>query len=400
MTTETAKRVTDAPQMPAKAKRLFLVAGEHSGDNLGARLMESLSRQSGGTIVFSGIGGPAMAAQGLKSLFPLSELALMGLAEILPHLPRLMRRLKETEAEIRRLKPDLVVTIDSPGFTLRLAERLRGSGIPLYHYVAPQLWAWRPERGKKLAGRVDRILALLPFEPDFFARFQVPCDFVGHPVLESGADLGDAAAFCDRHGLDPEDPLVTVLLGSRAGEVRRHLPHFGQALTILTESHPQLAVALVTVDSQRAEVAASTKDWPCKRILVTDTAGKFDAFAASRAALTKSGTVNLELALAGLPMVVCHRLNPMTAYMARRLLTVGRVSLVNILAEKLLVPELLQEDCRGERIADELRHLLEDEARRREQIAGFREVIARLGADGPKPSDRAAEVILEALKKS
>lgn len=386
--------------MPAKTRRLFLVAGEHSGDNLGGRLMESLSRRSQGSISFAGIGGPAMAAQGLKSLFPLSELALMGLAEILPHLPRLMRRLKETEAEIRRLKPDLVVTIDSPGFTLRLAERLQGSGIPVYHYVAPQLWAWRPERGHKLAGRVNRILALLPFEPEFFARFGVPCDFVGHPVLESGADQGDAKAFRARHDLASDKPLVTVLLGSRAGEVRRHLPHFGQALTKLAGSHPDLAVALVTVESLAGEVSASTKDWPCKRILVTNSAEKFDAFAASRAALTKSGTVNLELALAGLPMVVCYRVNPVTAFMAKRLLTVGRVSLVNILAEKHLVPELLQEDCNGIRIAQELGSLLDDEGRRQEQMAGFREVVTRLGAEGPKPSERAAAVILEALEKS
>ncbi|MFQ6018572.1 MAG: lipid-A-disaccharide synthase [Kiloniellaceae bacterium] len=379
---------------------VFLIAGEPSGDSLASRLMLALRRRTGDRIRFAGVGGRAMAGQGLNSLFPMSELALMGVVEVLPHLPRLVRRLRETASAIDRLKPSAVVTIDSPGFSLRVARRIRGSPVPVIHYVAPQLWAWRPGRGRKVARLVDHILALLPFEPQFFAEFGVPCTFVGHPVLESGADRGDGPAFRARYGVGPDAPLVAVLPGSRNTEVRRLLPVFGQALHLLARERPGLTAVIPSVDSVAGTVTAATEAWSLPTISVTDPREKFDAFAASQAAVTKSGTITLELALAGVPMVVAHKVNPATALLARRLISVINVSLVNLLAAQQVVPELLQKACTPEAVAEALGRLLEDDGQRAAQQAGFRKAIGSLGGLAPAPSERAADVVLRIIGQS
>lgn len=376
---------------------VFLVAGEPSGDILAGRLMAALKARTGGRIRFAGVGGAAMRREGLDSLFPMRELSLMGLSEILPHLPRLYRRLRETVAAVRRLRPDAVVTVDSPEFSLRVARRAHATGTPTIQYVAPQLWAWRQGRGRRLAGTLDRLLALLPFEPEFFGGFGVPCVFVGHPVLESGAERGDAAAFRTRHGLEPATPLVTVLPGSRSTEVRRLLPTFGAALAQLAETHPGLTAAVCAAAPMAETVRAALSEWRVPSLLITDEGEKYDAFAASGAAITKSGTVTLELALAQLPMVVTYRVSPISAFLARRLIKVPYVSLVNLLAQRSLVPELLQHDCTSERIAREVAALLDDQTARAAQRNGFAEVIDRLGGLTPPPSVRAADAVLELI---
>ena len=376
---------------------VYIVAGEPSGDNLAGRLMSALNRRTGNRVEFAGIGGPAMARQGLKTLFPIGELSLMGIAEILPHVPKLLRRLRETAEDIARLKPDLVVTVDSPGFTLRLARRIRGLGVPVIHYVAPQLWAWHPGRGRKLSGLVDHLMALLPFEPDFFAKYQIPCTYVGHPILESGADMGDAERFRSGHDIAPETTLVSVLPGSRRTEVRRLLPVFGDALARIKAEDPSITAVVATVDTVRDSVLAATRDWACPTILVTEPGDKYDAFAASRLALTKSGTITLELAMARLPMVVCYRVSAFTAFMARRLIRVNNVSLVNLLADRKVVPELLQEACTPGRIVDEMSTLLHDEQRRAEQLQGLQSALDRLGGHSPLPSERAADFVLRSI---
>ena len=362
--------------------------------------MAALKKRSGGKVRFAGIGGPAMQAQGLNSLYPLSDLAVMGFAEIIPHLPRLIRRLRETAADIVKQKPDLVVTVDSPGFSLRLAGRLRGSGIPVIHYVAPQLWAWSPGRGRKLSSLFAHVMALLPFEPEFFTRYDVDCTYVGHPVLESGADRGDGKAFRAKHGIAPDATLISVLPGSRSTEIERLLPVFGAGLTMVAAARPNVVIVIATVEAVRETVVAATGDWPFKTIVVTDPPEKFDAFAASQVALTKSGTITLELALARLPMVVCYRVSRLTAFLARRLISVTNVALVNLLAGRQIVPELLQDDCTAERVRDEVLGLLSDDARRAEQIKGFDEVVKRLGKPTPKPSERAADFLLQWLKQN
>lgn len=392
--------VSASPAEPVAAGRVplvFLVAGEPSGDVLGARLMAALARLAGGRVRFAGIGGPAMAGRGLDSLFPMAELSLIGLAEIVPHIPRLLRRLRETAAAVERLAPDVVVTIDSPGFCLRLARRIRALGVPILHYVAPQVWAWRPGRARKLAGLVDALIAVLPFEPEFFARFGVPCRFVGHPVVEGGFDAGDGRAFRARHAIAPGAPVVAVLPGSRKGEVARLLPVYGRALGLLAPRHAGLCALVPTTAALAPELRGAVTGWPVPAVVVEDPGEHSDAFAASDAAITKSGTSTLQLALAGVPMVVCYRVNPLTAFLARRLITVRTVALANLLAETPVIPELLQERCTPENIAEAVGALLADEGARARQRAALAEIAQRLSTPAGPPSELAARIVLDAI---
>jgi lipid-A-disaccharide synthase len=385
--------------MDRREKLIFIVSGEASGDNLAGRLMGALKRETGGRIRFAGVGGPQSTSQGLVSLFPMSDLSVMGLAEVLPHLPRLVRRLNETTAAARRLKPDAVVTVDSPGFCLRLAHHLRGSGIPVIHYVAPQLWAWGPFRARKLRKRVDHIMALLPFEVPFFAQYGIPCTYVGHPAIDAGAERGDGPAFRTRHGLSPDAPVLCVLPGSRAGEVRRMLPVFGDALVLLKEKYPDLRIVIPVVDSVAQVVRQITQDWPLPTVLIIDMAERFDAFAAGTAAMAKSGTVTLELALADVPMVVAYRISPTSAFLVRRMgVSVEHASLVNLLAGRQVVPECLQEECTGPKIAEAVIDILSSKQVRGSQQKAFKEVVRALGDRVPSPSERAAKVVLDVVR--
>jgi len=378
---------------------IFVVSGEASGDNLAGRLMGALEAQTDGRVRFAGVGGPMSAAHGLESLFPMHDLSVIGLAEVIPHLPRLVKRLNQTAAAARELKPDAIVTVDSPGFCLRLAHKLRSTGIPIVHYVAPQLWAWRPGRARKLAQRVDHLMALLPFEVPFFANYGIPCTYVGHSAIESGATRGDGPEFRERHGLPADGPVLCVLPGSRSGEVRRILPVFGEALRQLIETYPDLRVVIPVVTSVAEEVGALTKDWPLPVIHVTDADERFDAFAACDVAMTKSGTVTLELALAQVPMVVAYRVTAATGFLVRRMgINVEYASLVNLLVGHAIVPELMQEDFTADRVAAAVDELFRSEEAREAQREGFREVIAILGEADPPPSERAAKVVLDAIR--
>ena len=373
---------------------IFIVSGETSGDNLAGRLMAALKAETGGRVRFAGVGGPQSEAQGLASLFPMRELSLMGLAEVLPHLPRLIRRLNQTVEAAKTLRPDVVVTVDSPDFCLRVAHRLHGSGIPVVHYVAPQLWAWRPGRARRLATRIDHLMALLPFEVAFFAKYDIASTFVGHPAIESGAGHGDGPAFRAKHAIPPDATLLCVVPGSRPGEARRMLPIFAPALAMIREKHPDLRVVIPVADAAADLVAQLTRDWPFP-VVFASPAGRFDAFAASDAAMAKSGTVTLELALAGVPMVVAYRVSPATAFIVRRLISVKHASLVNLLTEREVVPEFLQENCTPERLAAGVEALLDSSEVRERQRQGFRELAKALGDAHPSPSERAAKVVLD-----
>ncbi len=378
---------------------LFLIAGEPSGDALGARLMAAAKRRTGGKVKFVGIGGEKMKAEGLVSLFPMAELTLFGIFELLPHLPNLIRRIDQTVAEIMRVGPDAVVGIDSPGFTVRVAKKVRAAApsIPLIHYVAPTVWAWKPKRAAKYAAIYDHLLAVLPFEPPYFEREGLACTFVGHSVVEGGAGKGDGAGFCNRHGIAPADRVVAVLPGSRKGEVSRLLPDFRATLERLQPSHPTLVAVVPTVATVRDRVAAAIADWPVRTVLVEGDADKYDAFAAAEAALAASGTVSLELALARLPTVIAYRLNPVTVALYRRLIRVKYVNLVNLMLDRMLIPELLQQDCRPDRLATELGRLLDDPAARQAQIDGVAEVARWLGQGDTPPSERAARTVLDVI---
>ena len=375
---------------------IYLVAGEASGDVLGARLITALRGLDPG-LEFAGIGGPMMVASGMESLFPMQELSLMGLVEILPNLSRLRRRMAQTVADIAARKPAIVVTIDSPGFSLRLLRRIAHLGVRRVHYVAPQVWAWRPGRVKHFPGLWDRLLCLLPFEPDFFEPFGLAPVFVGHPVLESGADQGDPARFRARFGLGADARPLMLLPGSRGGELNRLLPVFRATLDRLLAAHSDLVPVLAAAPAMAERVQRDVADWPVPPLIVTDPASRYDAFAASVAALTKSGTSTLELAMANLPMVVTYRVHPLTAAIAQRLVTVDYAAIVNLLAQRRLVPELIQQRCTPDQLVAALEPLLAGPAGPAQQ-AGFTDIIAMLTPNaGGAPSMAAAQAVLATL---
>ncbi len=379
--------------------KLWLLAGEASGDVLGARLMLAL-RARRPDLDFTGIGGPRMEQVGFRSLFPMRDLAVMGLAEILPRLRSLNRRLEQAVADVQAQRPDLVVTIDSPGFALRLLKRIQPLGIKRVHYVGPQVWAWREHRARKYPGLWDRLLCLLPFEVDFFARHNLPAIFVGHPVLQSGADQGDAARFRTRHGLSADAPILILMPGSRRTEAPRLLPVLGRTVALLRRDFPTLVPVIPSSPAVAEIVAAHAKDWAAPPMIVTDIDDKHDAYAAAGAALTKSGTSTLELALAGVPMAVTYRVNPITAAMARRMILVPHVAMVNLLAGRQIVPELLQQDCTPEKLAATVSTLLRDPAAAQAQRNAFGPVMASLRAPAGLPADAAAQAVLDLLDQA
>lgn len=386
--------------MSKAAPLVYLIAGEPSGDLLAGRVMAALRDMTDGQVRFAGIGGETMREQGLESLFPQADLAVMGLAEVLPRIPRILKRLKQTMADIAAKQPDVIVTIDSWGFTGRVAKKLAaaGSAIPRVHYVAPMVWAWKEKRVHQLAERVHLLMCLLPNEPDYFIKAGLPAVHVGHSVLESGADAGDGAAFRQRHGIPADAPLLCCLPGSRRSETSRLLPVFAETVERLSTAFPNLRVVVPTVETVAEEVSDTVLGWSVPVTVVRGTHERYDAFAASQAALAASGTVSLELALARLPMIITYRVAPLTAFLARRLLKVRYVTLLNLVMDKLVVPEFLQDDCDAARLAPAVAQLLNNEAVRQEQLAGTSSALARLGLGDSSPSHRAAAEILRMMK--
>ncbi|MGO1117497.1 lipid-A-disaccharide synthase [Rhodovibrionaceae bacterium A322] len=378
---------------------IYLIAGEPSGDQLGGRLMKALKAATDGKVRFAGVGGAQMAKQGLQSLFPMDELAVMGLVEVLPHLPLLLRRMAETEAHARQVQPDLLLTIDAPGFSLRVAKKLKGAGFPLVHYVAPSVWAWKPGRARKISRYLDHLLALLPFEPPYFEVHGLKTSFIGHPVIEALAGVGDSAALLDRLQIAETTPLLTVLPGSRRGEVSRLAPVFGNTVARLAKTHPDLQVLLPTVPSVEGLVRQLTADWPVPVHVLPDAGDKYAAFKAGRAALAASGTVAVELAVAGTPTVVGYRMNHLTSLIVRRLLKVPYASIANLVLNRQVQPEFLQEYCTVDALHTALSPLMElNSPERQEQLAGLKEAVACLsGAGEGTPSQQAARVLLDLL---
>ena len=380
-----------------EAPLVFLIAGEPSGDLLGARLMAALRAETGGAIRFAGIGGEQMAREGLQSLFPIHEFAVMGFFEVLPHLLRIIRRIGQTVAAAKSLRPAILITIDSPSFSLEVAQRLKGQGFPLVHYVAPQVWAWKPGRAKRMARYLDRILALLPFEPPLFERHGLPTRFVGHPAVETAAD--EAARLLDRPVKEGAGPLLAVLPGSRKGEVRKLLPVFEQTVGALAQKHPGLRVVMPTVETVEALVRQNTAGWPVPVSVVRGGAAKAAAFQEAQAALAASGTVALELAVAAVPTVVAYRLSGVVGLLPARWLKVPFVSLVNLIAERRVQPELLQRDCTAAKLYPAVDRLLSDPQARQDQREAYLAVVRALSPGAASPSLCAAREVLSLLRK-
>jgi lipid-A-disaccharide synthase len=317
----------------------------------------------------------------------------------LPNLRRVRRRLEETRADIARLRPDVIVTIDIPGFTLRLLRKVAPLGIPRAHYVAPQAWAWRESRVKSWPGLWERLLCLLPFEPAFFARHGIEATFVGHPVLESGADRGDAARFRARHALPDDARVLIVMPGSRMGEIKRHMAIFGDAIARLAITRPGLLPVLPVAPNVAQAVETMATAWPVRPMIVADADDKYDAFAAAEAALAKSGTSTVELALARVPTVLGYRVHPITAEIGRRIIRIRYASIINLIADAELIPEHLQERCTPILLAQAVGRYLDDRAAADAQRASIAPVVARLAAPGGgTPSAAAAAEVLGLLE--
>ncbi len=370
--------------------KFFLIAGEPSGDRLGAALMAGL-RELVPDSQFQGVGGPLMQAQGLSSQFPMEELSIMGLAEVLPQYLHLKRRIRESADAVAAARPDALITIDSPDFCLRVAGLVKSTRPELrtIHYVAPSVWAWRPGRAAKMAQVIDHVLALLPFEPPYMTAAGMTCDFVGHPVVNE-----PLATPAERAGMEGTRPLILALPGSRRSEVARLAPVIGETLGLIQRVHPAARVALPTVRGVADLVRDLSAGWPIRPEIIEDSLRKRAALAAADVAIAASGTVSLELAANQVPMVIAYKMHPLTFWLMRRAALIDTVTLVNLVSDTRVVPELLGPDCRADLIAPAVLRLLKD---RHAQDAAMTLTMDRLGRGGERPGLRAARSVLAHL---
>ena len=377
----------------------MLVCGEPSGDALGAQLMAGIKQLAGDRVRFTGVGGLAMAREGLQSLYPLDTTAVMGLREVVPAIPAILKRVQQTVDFVIKTRPDVVVVIDSPDFTHRVAQGIksRDSSIRTVDYVAPQVWASRAYRARKMAHYFDLVLALFPFEVPFFEKYGLKAAFVGHPVIERAAKVSGGEALRARRHIAAGAPLLALLPGSRTSEIRFILPVFREAVRILAGRIPGLVTVLPTVPHVAAKVRAATADWPMPLHIVEGEADKYAAFDAADVALAASGTVTAELALAHTPMVVGYKVGWLTFFLSKFLMTVTHITLINILLEQEAVPEFLQSGCTPENLAQAVERLFRDESARTAQIEAMKDFGHRLGEGDEAPSLRAARVLLEFL---
>jgi lipid-A-disaccharide synthase len=375
------------------ALRVFLVAGEESGDRLGAALMKALANSR--PVSFSGVGGEAMTGQGLRSLFPIADIAIVGIDAIIARLPHLLRRIRQTAAAAVASNPDVVVIIDSPEFTHRVAKRIRWTlpSVPIVDYVSPSIWAWRPGRAKAMRGYVDHVLALLPFEPEYHRRLGgPPCTYVGHPLAEIVNKLRPDEL--ERRRRDEKPPVVLVLPGSRRNEIARLADIFGETIRQVAKRVGPLDIIVPTVETVHREVVAAASQWGVNVRVVTSVEEKFAAFRVARAALAASGTVTLELAIAGVPTVVAYRVSPIEEFVARLLIMAKTAVLTNLILGENIMPEFLQRDATPTRLSEALSSLLDDSDARARQIEGFQRLDRVMDFAGREPSGRAAEVVL------
>jgi lipid-A-disaccharide synthase len=382
---------------------IYVVAGEESGDALGAALARALEAPGGGAVKLSGVGGRAMAAAGIASPFPIDELSIIGLNAIPRRLPMILRRIRETAAAIVAAQPDALVIIDSPDFTHRVARRVRRAvpSIPILDYVSPSVWAWRPGRARAMRGYVDCVLAILPFEPAAHVRLGgPPCIYVGHPLLEHVAELRPDAEEAQRRRADP--PLVLVLPGSRSSEIGHLLTIFGAAIARVRDQCGAPELVLPTLPHLSARVRDTVAGWPIVPRVVVEPAEKWAAFRSARAALAASGTVTLELALAGVPTVAAYRVTlfeEMVARLARLQARLTTVILANLVIGENVVPEFLQRDCTPQKLADALVPLLSDTPQRLRQVEAFGRLDRIMAPDAAVPSDMAAATVLDMARR-
>jgi len=379
--------------------KVFLVAGEESGDRLGAALMRALKAKEPG-IQFRGVGGFEMAAEGMPSLFRIDDLAIVGLATIPQRLPKILSRIRQTARAAVSEKPDVVVIIDAPDFTHRVARRIRkyAPDIPIVDYVSPSVWAWRPRRARVMRRYIDHVLALLPFEPEVHRKLGgPPCSYVGHPLVEQAGDLRPDAEEAARRSADP--PVLLVLPGSRRGEIKRLIEPFRRTVELIAKKVWPLDIVIPATAHLADVVTRETANWPIRPRIVVKREDRHAAFRKARAALAKSGTVTLELAVSGVPMVTAYRVSGLEAAIARRLIRVPSVILANLVLGENVVPEFIQQDCRPETLAAALAPLLSDSPERRRQTEAFARLDAIMQIGEAEPARQAAEIVLDTARR-
>lgn len=381
--------------------KIYLIAGEPSGDLLGSRLMRAIIAKAPETEFF-GIGGETMEREGLNSLFNISELAVMGILEVVPSIPRILKRIKQTVAHIEQVKPDIVVTIDSWSFSARIHQALRKKNlhIPQVHYVAPQVWAWKKKRARTMHKYIDELLTLFPYEPKYFTPYNLKTDFVGHPVIESTVIYGNKRDFRERFNIPAEKHIMAILPGSRKNEVARLLPVFLDMAEEFYQTHPDYVFVIPTVQTVEEKVKQSVASSKLPLIVLNTEEDRHDAFKASEIAVAASGTVALELAMIDIPHIIAYRVAPLTAFLARHLLKIEFVNLSNILLGRAIVPELLQENCTKEKILYYVNQLLSKEDLYQKQMDGFQKVKQILGVGEQTPSANAADIIFRLINEN
>lgn len=383
--------------------KIYLIAGEPSGDLLGSRFMRAMKKQLGANVAFYGVGGDTMEKEGLTPLFDISDLAVMGLVEIIPSIPKILGLINKTVDNIKQINPDVVITIDSWSFSERIHKKLRKLklGIPQVHYVAPQVWAWKKKRARTMYKYIDLLLTLFPYEPKYFTPYQLRTEFVGHPVIESPALVADGASFRSKYNIGADDKIITVLPGSRKTEVSRLLPDFLAAVKILQSKDSSYRFVLPTVKTVAARVKAAVAASGLPIILLENEADRYGAFSSSCAAIAASGTVSLELAICGVPHIICYKVSPLTALLAKHLLKIQFVNLPNILLGREIVPELLQERCIAANIAGYIEHFIKkDNDLYERQQEGFAKVKKIIGAGEQTPSENAAQIIIDLVAEN
>ncbi len=385
---------------PGAPLRVFVIAGEKSGDELGARLIMALRQQTGGALEITGVGGEAMEGQGLSSLFAFSDIDVMGFLPVIARLPLVLRRIRETADAVVAARPDILVAIDSPDFTHRVARRVKARlpALPVVDYVSPTVWAWRPGRARKMRACFDRVLALLPFEPEAHRRLGGPvCDYVGHPLIERVSALRPSPDEALARESGP--PSIVVLPGSRQSEISRLMPVFGETVAEIAREFPDAEFVLPAVTHLESRIRGLVANWPVKPRIVIGEAARFAAFRRARAALAASGTVTLELALSGAPMVVAYKVSAPEAALARRLVTAPSIVLPNLVLGENVIPELIQENCTASGFAAELAPLVRGGARREAQIEAFRRLDGLMMLPGgDTPGARAARMVIETAR--
>ena len=383
--------------MPEKHLKVYLITGEPSGDLLGARLMRALKEK--GSVEFYGVGGEGMQAEGMESLFPISDLSVMGIFEVIPHLKQILSRIKQTLDDIEKQKPDIVITVDSWSFSKQIHLGLikRKIKVPHIHYVAPQVWAWKKGRAKQIKKWVDHLFMLLPFEEKYFKPYGVHYTYVGHPVIEGGSDKGDAQRFITMHNLSKKDFIFTILPGSRKTEIKYLLPIFKQVVEQMAKQHKNLRVVLPTVETVREKIEKETSTWNVPVLIVSGEMARYDAFAASNLALAASGTVSLELAMAKVAHAIIYKVSPLTGWLAYHILKIKYVNLINILSDRKIIPECLQDDCNLNKIMLELNRLTGQNGLK--QIKDSQKALSLLGAgNSMTSSQKAALKVYEIVK--